>query len=176
MSVRAILAALWRDQSGAAAVETMLIAPVAVMVMALAMESGHFLYSEHQVLKGVRDAARYASRLPLDTWNCTAATAEANLSSGNARWLPIARVAVYGNVAGGTSPRLWTWSAAAADGEVVIRYSCVGQTTGLYSALRFAPRIVVIAKPNYPSLFGTLTGFRSSLRLFAQQQAVGVGI
>jgi Flp pilus assembly protein TadG len=168
------LAGAWKNTSGAAAVETILIAPIAIFVLCMAIESGHFLYSEHQVLKGVRDAARYASRLPLSTWNCTASTAEADLPTSNAAWSGIANVAVYGSVSGGNRPRLWTWSAASSGNEVQIRYACVAKNTGIYAG--FAPQIAVIGKPNYPSLLKAMGGFDSDITLFARQQAVGIGI
>lgn len=171
------LAGLWRDLSGVAAVEAALISPVAVVVLCIAIESGTFLYCEHQVLKGVRDAARYASRLPLSTWGCTSASGETDLSTANPAWQQIANVAVYGNVSGGTNPRLWSWSAKAADAEVQIRYSCdTVAANGVYSATAVAPKIAVVAKPNYPSLLKTMGGFGTNLTLFAREQAMGIGV
>lgn len=171
---------LFCNQDGVAAAETVLIAPVAVFVLCLSIEGGHFLYSEHQVLKGVRDAARYASRLPVSTWGCgTSASAETDLPTSNAQWQNIANVAVYGNVAGGSRPRLWSWSATPAGGELVIRYSCSntgGGKSGIYSESGIAPQIAVIAKPNYPSLLKTMGGFGTNLTLYAREQAVSIGI
>lgn len=171
-----LLRSLAADSRGAAAMETVLIAPVAIFVLCMAIESGHFLYSEHQVLKGVRDAARYASRLPLSTWNCSVAGAEQDLATSNAAWSRIANVAVYGSVTAGSNARLWSWSAATSAGEVVVRYQCVTQTTGIYSETGAAPLITVIGRPNYPSLLKTMGGFDSDLTLFARQQAVGIGV
>lgn len=163
-----------RDTAGSAAVETVLVMPLAILVMVAALEAGNYLYAEHQVVKGVRDAARYAGRvLPLSL--CTAASAEADLPTSNAAWQTIANVAVYGSTANSGARRLWTWSAAAADTEVVIRYACVAQT-GIYTTSGFAPQIAVIGKPDYPSLFSTMTGLTSSFRLYSRQQAAGVGI
>ena len=176
MTMRRALALLHRDCSGAAAVETVLIMPLAILLLVLGIESGHYLYSEHQVVKGVRDAARFASRLPFSTYNCTAPTAEADLSTTNANWQKIANIAVYGNVTQATPKRLWTWSAAPGDGEVVIRYACVANGSDIYAATGFAPQIAVIGKPDYPSLFSTMTGFTGSMRLYARQQAAGSGI
>ena len=161
-----------RDVAGSAAVETVLIMPLAILVMVAAMEAGNYLYSEHQVVKGVRDAARFAGRvLPLST--CASASAEADLPSTDPAWQTIANVAVYGSTANTGPRRLWTWNANGTD--VVIRYACVAQT-GLYTSTGFAPQIAVIGKPTYPSLFGTMTGLTSSYRLYSRQQAAGVGI
>lgn len=184
MTMRRALALLHRDCSGAAAVETVLIMPLAILLLVLGIESGHYLYSEHQVVKGVRDAARFASRLPLSIWNCTAATnTDADLSKAATTpgipgtvWQAIANVAVYGSVTPTTAKRLWTWSPIPTDGEVVIRYRCDNNGSGIYTATRFAPRITVTGKPYYPSLFKTMTGFTGSMRLGASQQAAGSGI
>jgi len=77
-------------------------------------------------------------------------------------------------VATGSRPRLWSWSAASAAGEVQIRYSCVAVTTGAYAG--FAPKVVVIGKPDYASLFKALTGLDGTVSLYARQQALGIGI
>lgn len=175
MTMRRLLPHLHRDCSGVAAVETVLIMPLAILMLVLAMESGNYLYSEHQVVKGVRDAARFASRiLPLSI--CTGATAEADLPTSNANWQAIANVAVYGSVTQTSAKRLWTWSAATGDSEVVIRYACVANTSGIYASTGFAPKIVVIGKPDYNSLFKTMTGLSGSMTLYARQQAAGAGI
>ena len=36
-------------------------------LMFAGLEGAHYLYVEHQVVKGVRDGARYAARLPFDS-------------------------------------------------------------------------------------------------------------
>ena len=171
-----------RDVAGSAAVETVLIMPVAILVMVAAMEAGNYLYSEHQVTKAVRDAARYAARaLPLGI--CSAESPEADVptpgTSGSV-WSNAANVAVYGSVATGTAKRLWTWTTATTD--ISIRYSCVTppcgstESCGIYESTRFAPKVVVVGKPAYPSLFGTMVGLTNSYRLYARQEAAGVGI
>ena len=67
------------------------------------------------------------------------------------------------------------------DAQVSVTYSCVDITTiatgtgGLYSSQKYAPRITVVGTPNYPTLFGSASGFLGSQKLFARQQAVAVG-
>lgn len=163
------------DNRGAAAAELVLILPLAILMMVVAMEAGNYLYQEHQVVKGVRDAARFASRLPFTAYNCTAASANANLAAGT-NWTSIANVAVYGmpSPPTGQEKRVWTWNADTTD--ISIQYACVANTTGIYSDAGFAPQITVIGKPTYPSLFHAMSGFSSTWRLFGRQQAVGVGI
>lgn len=169
-----ILKRLMRDRSGSAAAETVMIMPLAVMMILAAMEGGFYLYTEHQVVNGVRAAARYAARLDMiDVWNCTGAAAETTYT-GTAR-SAIANVARFGTIdaPSGSVSRPWTW----ADGDVEVRYACVA-TSGIYTAHSngFAPQIAVIGRPSYPSLFGTLGGFNTSLKLYARQQAAGAGV
>lgn len=175
MTMTVPLRTLLAREEGAAAVETVLILPLAIFLLVLALEAGNYLYSEHQVTVGVRDAARYAGRLPWSTYGCTAASGETDLPAGTA-WTNIANVAVYGQVNPGNSPakRLWTWDVSAS--EISIRYACVANSTGLYATIDYVPVVSVSGRPNYPSLFATMTGFDSSLRLFAKNQAIGTGL
>lgn len=170
-----LASSFWRDARGTAAVETVLILPLAVLLLVTAMEAGNFLYAEHQVAKGVRDAARYAGRLPFSTYNCTAATGETDLPAGTA-WTRIANVAVYGKIDPGnsTAKRLWTWDVNTS--EISIRYACVANTGGMYSTIGYAPIVTVIGKPNYPSLFSSMAGLPNTTRLFARNQALGTGV
>lgn len=165
------------DTRAAAAVEMVLIMPLAVLITFTAMEAGAYLYAEHQVVKGVRDAARYAARLPFSTYNCTAASGAADVpTSGTAgtAWGNIANVAIFGNVAGTGGRRVWTWTATGTN--LSIQYACIAATSGIYSATGFAPQITVVGKPSYPSLFNTLAGFPATYRLYARQQALGAGV
>jgi len=177
MTVRLFLSSLLADSRAAAAVEMVLIMPLAILLTLIAMESGVYLYTEHQVVKGVRDAARYAARLPFSTYNCTAASGAADVpTAGTAgtAWGNIANVAIYGNVAGSGERRVWTWTATGTN--LSIQYACIAAANGIYSATGFAPQVTVIGKPSYPSLFNTLAGFPATYRLYARQQSLGVGI
>ena len=64
--------ALLRDQSAAAAVEMALVIPFLLVLMLGAVDVGNYFHSEHVVDKAVRDAARFAARLPFaDYSGCT---------------------------------------------------------------------------------------------------------
>ena len=172
-----IFASLFADTRAAAAVEMVLITPLAVLLAVTAMEAGAYLYTEHQVVKGVRDAARYAARLPFTTYNCTGTSAATDLpTAGTAgtAWGNVANVAIFGNVAGTGGRRVWTWTATSTN--LSIQYACITAANGIYSATGFAPQITVVGKPSYPSLFKTLAGFPVTYRLYARQQALGAGI
>ena len=53
---------IWNDRSAAAAAEMALVAPLLLIVLVGAIETGNYFLSEHVLVKGVRDGARYAAR------------------------------------------------------------------------------------------------------------------
>lgn len=167
------IASFVRDRSGAAAAEMALMIPLLVVLMFTALEGAHYLYVEHQVVKGVRDGARYGARQPLSTFGCTAATTTAQTISDATIKAAIIEVARTGQVAGGT-PRVSTWSSASPPNDVY--FTCAAVTSGVYATLAAAPQITVKAVVPYPSLFGALTGITTSFKVAAQNQAPVVGI
>ena len=61
---------LGSDTSGAAAAEMALILPLVLTMMFATFEGAWYLVCEHRVIKGVRDAARYAARLDRAQFTC----------------------------------------------------------------------------------------------------------
>ena len=61
-------AALLADRSGSSAAEMALVTPLLLVLMFGTFELGYFFLSEHVVQKAVRDAARYAARLPMASY------------------------------------------------------------------------------------------------------------
>lgn len=59
------------DTTGAAAAELALSLPVLLMLLLGSFELGNYFRAEHVVQKAVRDAARYAGRLPPDVFDCS---------------------------------------------------------------------------------------------------------
>ena len=53
------------NETGAVAAEMALVTPMLIVLMFAGFEAGHFLWSEHKAVEGVRAGVRYASRLPL---------------------------------------------------------------------------------------------------------------
>ena len=58
------------NRSGTAAVEMALSLPIILVLIFSTFEGAHFLWSQHKVIKGVRDGARYAARLPFSKYPC----------------------------------------------------------------------------------------------------------
>lgn len=165
------LRAFHAEQTGAAAVEMALIMPLLMMLTFAGIEGAHYLYVEHQVVKGVRDGARFAARQPFSIYVCGTATV-----SDSAIETSIKNVTRYGTpaVITGQKPLVSTWT----DAGTTVSVDCPSTAfnTGIYATLANAPRVTVAANITYPSLFQAITGLRSSFRLYATNQAAVVGI
>lgn len=160
---------LFSDQRGAAAAEMALMVPLLVLLVFGAIEVGHYFYSEHMVIKGVRDGARFASRQSFADVNCTTgSTIPTTVETA------IKEVTRTGQVANGT-PRVSTWTSNA---QVVVAKTCAisDYTRGIYSSQPAAPIITITAAVPYASLFAGLGVITSSYTLNATQQSAVMGI
>lgn len=162
----------WADQVGSSAAELVLVMPIMVALMFGATELGYYLYCEHQVVKGVRDGARYGSRQSFVDVNCGANGTTPTLSSvirDN-----IKEVTRTGKISGGTV-RIPGW----ANADVTVTVTCPGTpiTTGIYKGATNAPQINISASVTYPALLGDLgfIDFTGNL-LNAKQQSGAMGI
>lgn len=153
-----------RDRSGAAAAEMALLLPLALVLLFAAVEGGWYMVCEHRVVKGVRDAARYASRLDFSNYTCP------STFSGNGT--AVKNLARTGQLTGGT-PTVPGWT----DAQVTIAVTCASGTGGLYSVVSGnAPRVKISAQVPYPSLFGTLGFSATSRTLNASAQSPVAGL
>lgn len=176
MTLGRLLRRLAVDCRASAAAEMVLIVPLASLMIFITMEAGFYMYTQHEVLKSVRDAARFGARQPFTAFNCTAATGETALPSdtsalGTVR-SNVVNLALRGELGTGSPLVVKGWQAS----DVAVNYSCVANTNGVYAAAGYAPRITVIGTPNYPTLFGSLTGFPATLKMYAREQAPVVGL
>jgi Flp pilus assembly protein TadG len=166
-----MLGRLLKDTHGAAAAEMALIAPLLIVLMFGAMELGYYFYSEHVVIKAVRDGARFASRESFDDFTCPAGTIDATVENDTQK---ITRT----NTVDGTGiPRLPNWTS---DASVTVTVDCIDNSSGTYSAiyedLTSVPVVKVSAAVPYTSLFGLL-GFRTTnLQLKATSEATVMGV
>ncbi len=151
------------DSRAAAAAEMALVSPLLLLLLFACFEMGNFFLSEHVVQKGVRDAARYASRLPISDYPACVPTSDATLE--------IQRIARTGEP-DGTVQRVAGWTA---DTMTTVSLACdtSGTHTGIYSVYPFpdgVPIITVSASVPYPSLFNSL-GVGTPMTLNARSQA-----
>lgn len=164
---------LVRRTEGSAAAEMALLLPLLLILLYAPFELGYYFMSEHVVQKGVRDAARYAARLPLDRYPLCVPTAAAEAE--------IQRVARAGdpdgdyNNDGVPDQRLTGWTS---DGLTTVTMTC--DTSGTYSGIydEFpdgVPVVTVNAAVPYPTLFGMLGLGTASLTLNARSQSAVFG-
>lgn len=166
-----------RSQGGAAASEMALMLPLLLLLMFGGFEAGHYFYTEHKIIKAVREGARYGGRLGFDGagYACRIAGGPANwVEAGEPALSDIRKVTVYGSTDTTGSPRIKNWAAT----DVTVEYRCQGAFTGgIYSAQASGgPVVRVSATADYPSLFGTLGLFDSSASVNASAQAPVNGI
>ncbi|QUL38123.1 TadE/TadG family type IV pilus assembly protein [Erythrobacter sp. JK5] len=155
-----------KDQRGSAAAEIALILPMMLVVLFSTFEAGHYFYTEHKIIKAVRQGARYAGRLPFDTYTCPSTVNGAAVSQ-------IKTVTRTGSV-GGTDPLIKDWT----DGDITVSVLCNSSTTtGVFrSKTGGAPVVTVSATASYPSLFDFLLAQGESVQVFASAQATVNGI
>jgi hypothetical protein len=147
-----------------------LILPVLVLLLFGGAELGYYFYCEHQVLKGVRDGARYASRQSFVALNCSGgapSTVPADIESS------IKEITRTGRISGGAS-RVPGWD----NGDISVSITCPATVidTGIYSGADNAPQVNIAASVPYPSLFDGVGVIDSNYTLNASQQAAVMGI
>ena len=152
------------DQHGAAAAEMALIMPLVMVMLFATFEGAYFVITEHQVVTGVRNAARYAARLDFSQYACPAATFSGSTAT-------VQNLARTGQLTGGTS-RVQGW----VNGDITVTVTCASQT-GIYTAVgNYAPKVRVSSRFNYPSLMGQLGFTQATLRIGAAAESPVMGL
>jgi hypothetical protein len=160
---------LLKDRTASAAAEMALVLPILLILIFGSVELGYYFMSEHVVDKAVRDASRYAARLPLTDYpDCTSVDSTAALQ--------IKRLARTGDP-DGTIARLSGWTD---DDMTEVMISCPGPGTyansGIYTDFPDgAPIVTVKARVPYTTLFGILGLGVTTLNLNATQEAAVMG-
>jgi Flp pilus assembly protein TadG len=182
---RAFIPSFWRAQGGSAAVEMALIAPIFLFLMFGSFDLGNYFMSEHKLVKSVRDAARYASRLDYTHYPCSSAGADLKpqgMAPDSA--IPVedavVNVAKTGNIAGKTNNNQVTLDIN--DGNLTYSYDCKeksevsdGDTVGIFSGMDYIPVVNVSATVDYKPLFNAF-GLKLGLHLNASSQAAVMGV
>jgi Flp pilus assembly protein TadG len=157
---------LFLDRTAAAAVEMALVLPILLVLIFGAVELGNYFLAEHVVSKGVRDASRYAARLPLSNFDCGSGTMT--------NPTPVQRLARTGQP-DGTTARLVDWTT---DNMTSVTVTCdtSGTYGGIYSEFPMGvPVVTVSATVPYATLFGMAGLGPTTLNLNASQQAAAAG-
>lgn len=152
------------DQIGAAAAEMALILPLIMVLLFATFEGAYYIICEHQVVTGVRNAARYAARLDFSQYACPAATFSGSTAT-------IQNLARTGQLAGGTA-RVQGW----VNGDITVTVTCTSQN-GIYTAVgNYAPKVRVSSRFNYPSLMGQLGFTQATLQIGASAESPVMGL
>lgn len=170
---------LFRDTRGSAAAELMLVLPILLIIMMGAFELGNYFRSEHILIEGLRDGARYAARQSFSSYSGCSGTPSGTIEADTKN------IVRTGQVSGG-SDRLPNWTNAATTFTVTVSCTTTAGTqtvAGIYrdnknSTGTFigAPIVTVSAHVPYRSILGNygFTGIGMSLN--GKQQAAVMGI
>jgi Flp pilus assembly protein TadG len=163
------------DESASAAVEMALVLPFLLILMFGAFDVGNYFLSEHVLQKAVRDAARFAARLPMtDYTGCTVPT-------GGAAEQQTQRLARFGDPNGTGTARLAGWTA---DSMTTVTIACDTNTShtyvnnGIYKDFPSSgevPVVTISATVPYNTLFGVIGLGATTMNLNAQSQANVIG-
>jgi Flp pilus assembly protein TadG len=174
-------------QNGAAGAEMALVVPLLVTLMFGSFELSNYFWTEHKVIKGVRDGARFAARLRFTNYTCPVDDANPNTppdlgldEMDAALKTQIQEVTRTGAIGGGTSS-VADWE----NDDVTIVVSCpdtaldgsgdAAVTTGIYRNLDNAPIVTVSTTVSYESLFEKLGFDATDLNVSASSQAAVMG-
>jgi len=169
---------LLADEQANAAVEMVLVLPILLSIMMGAFELGNYFRSEHILLEGLRNGARYAARQSLSSYNGCSGTPAGTIEADTKN------VVRSGSVAGGTD-RLPNWTDAATTFTVTVSCSTTAgsQTmSGIYrdfnnstGTFLGAPVVTVQAHLPYRSVLAKygFTGIGMSINGSAQAAVMG---
>lgn len=162
-----------KDERGSPAAEMALMLPLLLILVFSSMEGAYYLYLEHQVVKGVRDGARFAARQSFTYYDC-GSTGLVNDSGSPSVTDQIKNVTRTGSTSSSANSRVPGWSLA--DTTVIVACPGTAVNTGIYAQMANAPQVTVSATVSYPSLFAALSGIGVNVNLNASQQAAVMGV
>ncbi|MDE2437323.1 MAG: pilus assembly protein [Sphingomonadales bacterium] len=147
-----------------------LVLPLLLVLTFMMLEGANYIWNEHKVVMGVRDAARYASRLDFNNYTCPSTVASTAVTQ-------IKNMARTGQITTDNTSLSYSRVSGWADTDIDVTLSCASSTGGLYSVVSGnAPRVKVVAHVNYPSLVGTTLGFKTTMRIGAMAESAVMGL
>ena len=163
-----------RDERGSPSAEFALILPALVALMFGGFEAGNFVWTQHKLVKAVREGARYAARLPVDSY-CDVDDPSA------ADFDPDAEADIKAVTLTGRLPA--EGGSAAVPGmtadNISVAPDCAAYVeSGIYTDLGAAGPIVTVSVSGvgYPSLFAQLAGLDGSINRAAKASAPVIGL
>lgn len=167
----------FRNRRGAAAAEMALVAPLLVTILVGSVELGSYFYSEHVLVKAVRDGARFAGRQNFSFYSACSGTPTGTVEADT-------RALVRTSLLAGGSDRF----ADIEDGDITLTTSCATTATDMSSTTQSmtgiyrgrasgAPIVTVAATVDYQPVIAAPFGFSGlGLKLNASQQSAVMGI
>lgn len=154
--------AFLRDPSGTAGAEMALLLPLVTVILFGGIEMGHFFWTEHQVIKTVRNGTRVAARQPFGNFTCGAD----NLGAADDDVRAVVRTGTFDDTQDPVV-RGWEGGGAGSDGITIAVICDDGSSysqSGIYRdasdtgspAIPFAMKVQITATVSYPSLFDDL--------------------
>lgn len=159
-----------KDRRASAAAEFALSLPMMLALLFGGMEAGHFFWTEHKLVKSVRDGARFATRLDVNAL-CDGGTSVMTSDTED----DIRNLTVTGRIDGGGAPKVPGWSAA----DVQVTIGCEAFVdTGIYSALGGSGPMVTVSSGavDYPSILNGLGVIDDTVQISAESSAAVAGI
>ena len=162
------------DQRGAAAAEMALILPLALALLFTTFEGAYYMICEHRVVKGVRDAARYAARLDLTNYACPGAT----FSGTPDTKIRIQNLARTGQLSPDTAAlaraaKIWGTNRD----KVEVTVTCASNQGGIYAATGGnAPQVKISARVPYSSIMGAMGFTSATIDIGAAAQSPVIGL
>lgn len=172
-------ASILRDRSGAAAAEMALILPLVLILMITVFDGARFMWCEHLVIKGVRDGARYAGRLPYSTYGTTDPNTGAfSCGTSALSGTPLSNIQNLtraGELSDSAPSRISGWVKS----DVKVTYDCLSGQGGIYNisgTAGNAPRVKVSTAVSFPVFFGALGFNINPLKIAATAESPVAGI
>ena len=153
-----------------AATEFALALPMMLALLFGSMEAGHFFWTEHKIVKSVRDGARFATRLDVrDLCNGSTSIISTALET------QIQNLTVTGNIDGTGPSKVPGWL----PGDVQVTVGCEAfVATGIYTDLGAAGPLVTVSSGtvDYPSILNGLGVLDDTIVMGAESSAAVAGI
>lgn len=158
----------WRRRDGTAAAEFVLILPIVAIMLFGIMEIGRLLHDFHAVSKGVRNATRYLSRMPMTCAGGAATFVDATDEAEGKN------MATTGTITGGTLILGYFNNT-----HVTVQKTCTanaGTFSGVYNGWANIPEIMVQAAVPFTFMFGEyLIPGTGSLTMTVRHNEVNIG-
>lgn len=173
---------LAQDTRASASVEFVLALPMMLALLFVALEAGHFFWTEHKLVMAVRDGARFASRARIEDVCAISSSGVLTNNLSSALRTDIQNITVHGQLLA-TGQQASTLPAAKVPGwtpaNVVVTPGCGSfVSTGIYDDLGGASALVTVSSGavRYPSILNGLGVLDRSFFIQADASAAVMGI